>query len=133
MARLRERRTLRAGARTAAATLPAGTHYAVNVGLNGDAADDTVTGPAAWDRGPVRAGAAALTDSALQLRGPADAALDVAPADVLGAVHTVPAPWLADGSLDVFLHTGEAIELRTPQHKLLAAAFAAAGVRVLRA
>ncbi|MEV0600033.1 hypothetical protein AB0I82_12155 [Streptomyces sp. NPDC050315] len=132
VARLRERRALKAAARTAAAALPAGSaFYAVDFGLNEDVAHDTEA--AVWDRGPARAGAAALTDSAVHLREPAGAALDIALTDVLGAVHSTPAPWLADGSLDLHLHSGEAIELRTPQHKHLATDLASAGVRVLRA
>ncbi|MER7398331.1 hypothetical protein ABT381_22805 [Streptomyces sp. NPDC000151] len=132
VARLRERRARRAAARTAEAALPAGTApYAVSFGLNEDVAHDTEA--ATWDRGPARAGAAALTASAIHLRGPAGEALDIALADVLGAVHSAPAPWLGDGSLDLHLHSGEAIELCTPQHRQLATGLASAGVRVLRA
>ncbi|MGI5466162.1 hypothetical protein [Streptomyces sp. CA-132043] len=132
--RWRERRALKKGARTAAPALPAGaTFYQVGFGLAEDGVHDTAdTGPAAWDRGPARFGAAGLTTSALHLRGPADAALDIALSDVLGAVHSVPAPWLGDGSLDLHLHSGEAIELCTPQHKLVAADLTSAGVRVIR-
>ncbi|WP_052868667.1 hypothetical protein [Streptomyces niger] len=105
--------------------------YPVAFGLTEDAAHGTE--PAAWDCGPGRSGAAGLTASALHLRGPADAALDIALTDILGAVHSAPAPWLGEGSLDLHLHSGEAIELCTPRHKHLAAALASAGVRVLRA
>ncbi|MFC6064265.1 hypothetical protein [Streptomyces ochraceiscleroticus] len=130
--RLRERRALHAAFPTAAAALPTGsTPYAVHFGLNEDDAHDTE--PATWDRGPARAGSAALTTSALHLRGPAGEALDITLTDILGAVHSPQWPWLADGSLDLHLHTGEAIELRTPQHRHLATELASAGVRVLRA
>ncbi|MEU7484837.1 hypothetical protein [Streptomyces sp. NPDC042319] len=131
--RRRQRRAMRAGARAAAPALPAGAApYAVGFGPSEDAAHDTDTEPTTWDRNPVRFGAAALTASALHLRGPNGTALDIALTDVLGAVHTVPAPWLDDGSLDVHLHTGEAIELRAPRHKDLATDLNSAGVRVIR-
>ncbi|MER7397838.1 hypothetical protein ABT381_20310 [Streptomyces sp. NPDC000151] len=63
--RLRERRALRAAARTAAAALPAGSApYAVTFGLTEDVAHDTDTEPTTWDRGPARSGATALTGPA---------------------------------------------------------------------
>ncbi|MFI8998604.1 hypothetical protein [Streptomyces sp. NPDC053542] len=130
--RLRERRALHAAFHTAAAALPAGSvPCAVHFGLNEDDSHDTE--PATWDRGPARAGAAALTASAMHLRGPAGEALDIALTDILGAVYSTQAPWLGDGSLDLHLHAGETIELRTPRHKQLATDLTSAGVRVLRA
>ncbi|MFI9031081.1 hypothetical protein [Streptomyces sp. NPDC053560] len=130
----RRRRALRAGARAAAPALPAGAApYGVGFGLSEDAARDTDTEPTTWNRSSARFGAAALTASALHLRGPDGTALDIALTDILGTVHTVPTPWLDDGSLDVRLHTGEAIELCAPRHKDLASDLTSAGVRVIRA
>jgi hypothetical protein len=120
----------------AAATGPGGTGpggtarvLPVLYGLNADSS--YATEPAAWDRGPQRPGAVAVTADALLLRGADGAALDVPLAALLGAVDQ-PGTWPVQGCVDLHLHSGEAVQLRTPYRKQLVAALAAAGVRVHR-
>ncbi|WP_407565729.1 hypothetical protein [Streptomyces sp. 184] len=101
----------------------------VRYGLN--AAGRDATGPAAWDRGPQRPGAVAVTADARLLRGADGAALDVPLTALLGAVDQ-PGTWPVQGCVDLHLHAGEAIQLRTPHRRRLVAALRAAGVRVPR-
>ncbi|MHA4813666.1 hypothetical protein ACXZ65_04820 [Streptomyces aculeolatus] len=130
LVRRRADRRLAAAAAPACAPLAgAGRALPVVHGLNTAAA--YAKGPAAWDGGPQRAGAVAVTPAALLLRGADGTALDVPLASLLGAVDQ-PGTWPVQGSVDIHWRSGEAVQLRTPHRKELIAALRAAGVRVPR-
>ncbi|MEO3846374.1 hypothetical protein ABGB09_01790 [Streptomyces sp. B8F3] len=115
-----------------AALAGAGRALPVRYGLNTASPDAAyATDTAAWDRGPQRPGAVAVTRDALLLRGADGAALDVPLATLLGAVDQ-PGTWPVQGCVDVHLRSGGAVQLRTPHRRELIAALRTAGVRVPR-
>ncbi|MGP3952771.1 hypothetical protein [Streptomyces sp. 7N604] len=101
----------------------------VRYGLND--ASLSGAGTADWDHGPSRTGAVVVTSGTLQLRGTDGSALDLPLTELIGAV-VIPSgvAWLT-GSVDLLLHSGEAIELRTPEPRAFAEELAQSGVRVL--
>ncbi|AZM46820.1 hypothetical protein DMB38_14300 [Streptomyces sp. WAC 06738] len=130
LVRRRADRALAAAAAPACAALAgAGRALPVRYGLN--TASPYATEPAAWDRGPQRAGAVEVTPSALLLRGADGAALDVPLTALLGAVDQ-PGTWPVQGCVDVHLRSGEAVQLRTPHRRELITQLRAAGIRVPR-
>ncbi|WP_367042422.1 hypothetical protein [Streptomyces sp. Je 1-332] len=84
----------------------------------------------AWDDGPPRIGALAIRTETLSLRGTDGGALDIPLTDLAGVVYLPSAAAWLHPSVDLLLHSGPGIELRSPHAKDIAAALADSGVAV---
>lgn len=91
-------------------------------------------GLTSWDLAPTRKATLAVRPTALHLhstQGAAPTPLALPLTDVLGAaLIPSPAAWL-DPSVDVLLHSGEAVELRSPDAHAILDELSRAGIRVL--
>ncbi|TLS42919.1 hypothetical protein FE633_28400 [Streptomyces montanus] len=132
--RRRDRATLAEAALPLAAAFGSGTSvYPIRYGLNEVTDQVSVAGPAAWDRGPVRMGALVQEGDTLRLRGTDGTALDLPLAQLLGAAFIANTVAWLDPTVDLLLHSGEAIEVRTSDARVLADALSSAGVRTVSA
>ncbi|MEV6313922.1 hypothetical protein [Streptomyces sp. NPDC051776] len=125
-----ERRAMREAAeRLASAFDGAPAVRPVRYGLNQDG--QSLGSADSWDQGPSRTGAVVLTGGTLKLRGVDGSDLQLPLSDLVGAAF-IPSgvAWLT-GSVDLFLESGQAIEMRTPQPRNFLEELAQTGVRVL--
>ncbi|MFF1375750.1 hypothetical protein [Streptomyces sp. NPDC058308] len=132
--RSRDRKQLvRAVSDLTASFPPGAVVHPVRYGLGEPSGQQVAGGPAAWDCGPSRAGVLAIGAGPLQLRGVDGSSLDLPLTELVGVAwiaNTV--SWL-DPTVDLLLHSGEAVELRTAQARQIAEALSGAGVRAVSA
>ncbi|MEV7884227.1 hypothetical protein ACWD3I_37340 [Streptomyces sp. NPDC002817] len=130
--RHRERAELDSAASSLASAFAGGTvTHPVRYGLGESDGRAVVTSTAsAWDNGPSRTGALAVDTGTLRLRGTDGAALDLPVSEVQGAVFFSSGVAWVPASVDVLLRSGEAIEFRSPEARVIADALAGAGVSV---
>lgn len=132
LTRRRERAELDSAANSLTAAFAAGAVvHPVRYGLGEPEDQNATPTAAAWDVGPSRTGALVVDTGTLHLRGVDGAALDLPVAEVQGAVLVASGvAWLAP-SVDVLLHSGEAVEFRSTEVRAIADSLAGAGVQVL--
>ncbi|MFD4631834.1 hypothetical protein ACFVYR_27580 [Streptomyces sp. NPDC058284] len=130
--RSRERKRLARAVGSLAAEFPPGAVvHPVRYGLGEPTEHHLADGPAAWDCGPSRAGVLAIGAGALQLRGADGSALDIPLTELVCVVciaNTV--NWL-DPTVDLLLHSGYSVELRTARAQEVAETLSGAGVRTV--
>jgi hypothetical protein len=131
--RRRDRATLSEAARPLAAAFGSGTSvHPIRYGLN-EVTDQISAAGSVWDHGPVRMGALALEGDMLRLRGTDGASFDLPLTQLLGAAFIANTVAWLDPTVDLLLHSGEAIEVRTSDARALADALSSAGVRTVSA
>lgn len=132
LTRRRERAELDSAANSLASTFTAGAVvHPVRYGLGEPDHQNATPTAAAWDVGPSRTGALVVDTGTLHLRGVDGATLDLPVAEVQGAVLVASGvAWLAP-SVDVLLHSGEAVEFRSPEARAIVDSLTGAGVQVV--
>ncbi|MFD6436144.1 hypothetical protein [Streptomyces venezuelae] len=132
--RRRERDEIARAADTLANSFPPdAVVHPIRYGLGEPTGQRVTAGPATWDCDPPRAGALAVGGGMLHLRGANGDSLDIPFADLVGVAciaNTV--TWL-DPTLDLLLHSGDSIEVRTPRAAEIAGTLTGAGVRTVSA
>ncbi|MGW0902756.1 hypothetical protein [Streptomyces sp. NPDC002853] len=88
-------------------------------------------GVARWDFAPPRAGALVVGAEALHLRGADGSSLDLPLADLVGTAFIENAAAWLDPTVDLFLRSGEAIEVRSADAREIADSLSGAGVLIL--
>ncbi|MFI7316400.1 hypothetical protein [Streptomyces venezuelae] len=118
--RRRERAELGRAALALAGSVPPGAvAHAVLYGL-GAPMGRAAVGPGCWDGGPPRAGVLAIGAGALHLRGMDGASLDLPFSKIAGAAYIASTVSWLDPSIDLFLTSGESVEVRTARAKEIA-------------
>lgn len=107
--------------------------YPIRYGLDEPIHQEAATGHAAWDRGPTRMGVLALEGDTLRLSGVDGGAVQLPHAELLGVAFLANTVAWLDPSVDLLLHTGEAIEVRSADAEAIADTLAAAGVPMVSA
>ena len=107
--------------------------YPIRYGLNEPTRQGAATGHSAWDRGPTRMGVLELAGDTLRLCGVDGSAVQLAHTELLGVTFLANTVAWLDPSVDLLLHTGEAIEVRSAEAEVIADALASAGVPMVSA
>ncbi|WP_326730055.1 hypothetical protein [Streptomyces phaeochromogenes] len=107
--------------------------YPIRYGLDEPIHQEAATGHAAWDRGPTRMGVLGLEGDTLRLSGVDGGAVQLPHAELLGVAFLANTVAWLDPSVDLLLHTGEAIEVRSTDAEAIADTLAAAGVPMVSA
>ncbi|UFQ15948.1 MULTISPECIES: hypothetical protein [Streptomyces] len=127
--RCRERTQLEEAVSALTSSFPPGAVvHPVRYGLGEPTGERGAVGAAAWDCAPPRAGVLVIGADGVRLRGADGSALDLSFANLAGAAYIPNSVSRLDPTVDLLLHSGESIEVRTARAEEIAHALSGAGV-----